>query len=253
MNALFINTRPRHKADFDLPLPSVRLPLLDIRHFETLSDGENDDLATFIQGDIHTVVVVSVEAVGGALAFLRSHGICHAKDLPHCPTMIAVGKPTADALADFGFDVITPAEQGLPMNNEGMIQMNELACLSQGDTVMIWRGVGGRRLLHDTLVGRGVAVKAVAFYERCVPSTLGDDMNELFKRLTDTHLYILITSQMSLDGWAKHDPKKGVYTFITLGERLAHLTKKLYPNCDVHQIDELNGERILVVINQHGI
>lgn len=238
MNALFINTRPSHKADFKLPIPSVRLPLLDIHHFDSLSNQENAWLTEFSQGKIQTVVVVSVEAVKGAMAHLKQLGIHHADDLPYRPTMIAVGTPTKDALIRFGFTVITPHEQALPMSNEGMIRMAELVRLGNGDSVMIWRGMGGRRLLHDTLVQHKVAVKAVAFYERCLPNTLSDDMADLFVSLPkNTHLFVLISSAMALDGWIKHDQRTYQKTFITLGDRLTDLVKQHYPYSDVHQID----------------
>lgn len=250
MNALFINTRPSHKADFDLPIPSTRLPLLNICHIDKLSDHENVWLTEFIQGKIQTVVVVSTEAVKGALAHLKRHGIHHAQDLPHCPTMIAVGKPTKNALAEFGFNIITPNEQALPMSNEGMIQMPKLGCLGDGDTVMIWRGVGGRRALHDDLVKRGVSIKAMVFYERYTPHNLADDMAQLFaKTPTNTQLFVLISSAMSLNGWVANDPRTHQMSFITLGDRLAKLTKRHYPNNNVYQTDKLSNQQIVAILD----
>lgn len=249
MNALFVNTRPSHKADFKLPIPSVRLPLLDIHHFKTVSKQERLWLMQFIQGDIQTVVAVSTEAVKGALDFLGQQGIHHASALPHRPTMIAVGKPTADALQDFGFDVITPSNQALAMSNEGMIQMDELSHLGAGDTLMIWRGTGGRRLLHDTLASQGVSVKAVAFYERRLPRQLSDDIKRLFASTpTDTRLFVLISSATSLKGWTAYDTRTHQTTFLTLGDRLTKLTQVHYPDGDVYELDTLDETQILSVI-----
>lgn len=248
---VFVNTRPKGKSGYQLGMSCVDLPLLEILAFHELPDQAKADLVRFINGEIATVVVVSVEAVRCALAFLRQYGIHHASDLPHKPNMIAVGKPTAQALARFGFCVMTPEQFGLPMSNEGMLAMPICQTLTHGDRLMIWRGVGGRRLLHDELVGRGVHVVPVAFYERCVPSDLAVRFEKICQNLPkDAHLFVLISSAMSLQAWQSID--RGVYqtSFLALGVRLTGLVKKSHPNSRVVCIDDLEPSTILMTLQR---
>lgn len=243
---VFVNTRPTNKAIHTPPaMTSVHLPLLELVPFDTLCTDEQDALVRFIKGDISTVVVVSVQAVKGALVHLGHLGIHHARDLPHRPTIIAVGQPTKEALCDFGFEVITPAEQGLPMSNEGMIQLKELVRLDEHDTVMIWRGEGGRRLLHDILTARGVTVLPIAFYVRQPPPNLAH-LFEAFYRATpkDAHLFVLISSQMSFETWQTFDRQCHATTFLALGERLTALVKQSHPYATVRCLDDLHPDTI---------
>ncbi|WP_368039515.1 uroporphyrinogen-III synthase, partial [Psychrobacter sp. DAB_AL32B] len=54
-------------------------------------------------------------------------------------------------------------------NNEGMLAMPEIESLQAGDKLLVWRGLGGRRLLVDTLQARGVHIDSIAWYERTMP------------------------------------------------------------------------------------
>lgn len=274
MSPLFINTRPRHKADTSLVINTINLPLLAIRHFDELNGSEIQDLVDFVQGKFGTLIVVSVEAVACAVHFLKKQNIHHACNIPHHDTLnvIAVGQTTADALVDFGFSVLTPFDVGCQMSNEGMLAMPAINELHVGDDVLIWRGVDGRSLLSDTLIKRGVNVHAIAFYERFVPSELSDDFARLLgnidKSLDNTFngtqnnqpnqignhspIFVLISSQMSLDAW------RGVYDhwiydhtththgflpqnmiYLTLGHRLSTLTAKYYPHSHVCAVKNL--------------
>lgn len=274
MTPLFINTRPKHKADMSLAIHSVSLPLLAIRHFDELEKLEMQDLADFVHGKFGMLIVVSVEAVACAVRFLKEQGIDHACDLPHHDTLtvIAVGQPTADALADFGFSVLTPLDAGCPMSNEGMLAMPAISKLRTGDDVLIWRGVGGRRLLSDTLIERSVNVRAIAFYERCVPSELTSDFTRLLGNgIDDSHddtfhssqnhqhqidkhspIFVLISSQMSLNAWKSvydqqiHSHRTHTHgllpqnmIYLTLGHRLTALTATHYPHSRVYPVADL--------------
>lgn len=274
MTPLFINTRPKHKADINLAIHSVSLPLFTIRHFDELEKSEMQDLVDFVRGKFGMLIVVSVEAVACAVRFLKEQGIDHACDLPHYDTLtvIAVGQPTADALAEFGFSVLTPLDAGCPMSNEGMLAMPAIRELRTGNDVLIWRGVGGRRLLSDTLIERGVNVRAIAFYERCVPSELASDFARLLGNGTDdspdgtfnssqnhqhqigkhSPIFVLISSQMSLNAWQSvydyqnHShlththgllPQNVIY--LTLGHRLTALAATHYPHSHIYPVADL--------------
>lgn len=258
---LFINTRPRHKALGNLPIATTDLPLLFIRHFDKLTEAQQADMREFIAGGIGVLVVVSVEAVRCAIRFLKAHGIDHATALPHRPCVVAVGKPTAIALRAFGFVVITPAEYGLPMSNEGMIQLPIFEGMGQGDKVLIWRGVGGRRLLADELTKKGVSVRAVAFYERGTPPKLSANFHQLMSRHgTCSPMFVLITSEMSLDAWrgacdefiqsgGGFLPQNMIY--LTLGERLSAKAQTHYPKSRVQCVANLDNDTLSQAIHLH--
>lgn len=258
---LFINTRPSHKTLGSLPIATADLPLLFIRHFDKPTEAEQTDMREFIAGGIGVLVVVSVEAVRCAIRFLKAHGIDHATALPHRPCVIAVGEPTAIALRAFGFTVITPAEHGLAMSNEGMIQLPIFEGMGQGDKVLIWRGVGGRQLLANELTKKGINVRAVAFYERGIPPDLSANFYQLMNEYNQrSPIFVLITSEMSLDAWRGacdeyiHSgggflPKNMIY--LTLGERLSALAQTHYPKSLVQCVANLDNETLSQAINSH--
>ena len=85
--------------------------------------------------------------------------------------LIAVGEATAAVLNDAklaasSYQVLQP----LIANNEGMLAMPEIDSLQAGDKLLVWRGLGGRRLLVDTLQARGVHIDSIAWYERKMPA-----------------------------------------------------------------------------------
>ena len=85
--------------------------------------------------------------------------------------LIAVGEATAAVLngaklAASSYQVLQP----LIANNEGMLAMPEIDSLQAGDKLLVWRGLGGRRLLVDTLQARGVHIDSIAWYERKMPA-----------------------------------------------------------------------------------
>ena len=55
--------------------------------------------------------------------------------------------------------------QPIIASNEGMLAMPEIEQLKAGDKLLVWRGLGGRRLLVDTLKARGVRTDSIAWYE----------------------------------------------------------------------------------------
>lgn len=84
--------------------------------------------------------------------------------------LIAVGSATAQVLqqaqlSTASYEVLQPTIA----NNEGMLAMPEVEQLQTGDKLLVWRGLGGRRLLVDTLQARGVHIDSIAWYERVLP------------------------------------------------------------------------------------
>lgn len=175
-----INTRPIERA---APLSAalaasnhtvVELPLLTLQPRQA---SEQDDLLMqrWLRGAYAVTVVVSPTAAAMAIEYW--HQAKQKMDLvaetvdvniavgPQPSHIIAVGDATAAVLRDHGLTV----QQPLIANNEGMLQMPLVSELKASDEVLMWRGLGGRRLLVDTLRQRGINVDSIAWYERIWP------------------------------------------------------------------------------------
>lgn len=84
--------------------------------------------------------------------------------------LIAVGEATAAVLNDAKLEAASyQVLQPVVANNEGMLAMPEIENLKSGDKMLVWRGLGGRRLLVNTLQARGVHIDSIAWYERKMP------------------------------------------------------------------------------------
>lgn len=83
--------------------------------------------------------------------------------------LAAVGQGTAKALRDRGFDrVIVPAES---FDSEALLACPELSApVVRGQTVILFKGEGGRDLLAATLAERGATVLPAPCYRRLPPA-----------------------------------------------------------------------------------
>ncbi|OOS07380.1 uroporphyrinogen-III synthase [Moraxella cuniculi DSM 21768] len=247
MTPLLINTRPSHRSaaiDQITAVPVVSLPLLEIVSL-SLSISEQAMMTKWLTGDYHALVITSVEAAKRALAYLGQLGV----DLTTVATtmtapIIAVGEATAKVLSARGFSVILPAVA----SNEGMLALPEIATLQASERVLIWCGVGGRRLLKDTLLAKGVQVDDVYWYQRRVPDNLELQFNHLQPLLDKHNTCVLISSQMAYQAWRtlQHTCR---YYYLTLGERLSQLVRSQEPAAQVAKIDTLHPDEICLAID----
>ena len=70
--------------------------------------------------------------------------------------------------------VIFPSENA--QNNEGLLNLPIIQAFGKGDYLQIWRGIGGRELLADTLAAKGASAFAklvTGFTKRNHPSICG--------------------------------------------------------------------------------
>lgn len=248
---VLINTRPQSAKPlaFD-DIVVLDLPLLELHAFDDNELGKHEiqAMTEFIAGGFDMVLAVSKQAVQGATQYLSKHGISHASKLKHLPTFVAVGDATKAALMQFGFSAITPDV----MSNEGMLAMPQIQALSKHHRLLIWRGVGGRRLLHNTLNARGVEVCAIEWYQRQIISELSKQFAVLADKLPSTPVFVLISSQLSLQAWASL-PHRHTYHYLALGERLYKLTQARYPNAAISQLDTLNADHIHQAITKPSL
>jgi uroporphyrinogen-III synthase len=157
--------RPRHQAaglaerirvagGEALVFPSLEIEPVapDAQACEVLSRLASFDLAVF----------VSANAVQQAMPLLRALG-----GWPQRLTAAAVGQATASALQLQGVErVLTPRDGADSQALLALPQLQEM----QGRQVIVFRGVGGRELLADTLRSRGAQVAYVECYRRVRPA-----------------------------------------------------------------------------------
>lgn len=213
----FLNTRPSKRAQ---PLTDAlvssgvvvkEMPLLELVSSE-LSLAEQDYLKNLQNYDV--VVCVSPMAAERGMAYLQAHQI----ELTNQTDWVTVGDATASVLRQVGVAPLLPEHS----SNEGMLDMPIIQALSETSRVLIWRGEGGRRLLYDDLIERGVSVESISFYSRQRPEYLEQD----FQSYTDWANVILITSGEAWQHWkdlckANHVSLVG-YHYVVLGERIYH-------------------------------
>jgi len=158
-------TRPREQADGLAALideaggQALRFPALEIAEpadphalEKTLRNLDDTDLAIF----------VSANAVARTMAALSRAGRAWPANLPAA----AVGQATAQALRETGItNIIVPTNR---FDSEGLLALPALSQAS-GQTLLLFRGEGGRTLLADTLRQRGAYVNEVACYRRARP------------------------------------------------------------------------------------
>lgn len=190
MPQIVINTRPVERA---APLTHrlqaagltvIEMPMLTLQSRPT-TDSDKMMMRQWLAGEYQMVVIVSPTAAASGLAawqaLARAHkmldGIDNAADIAmfeglKAPSLlIAVGDATAAVLNRAKLDTtVHQVHQPKVANNEGMLEMPEVERLQAGDKVLIWRGLGGRRLLVDALQARGVHIDSIAWYERTMPA-----------------------------------------------------------------------------------
>ena len=193
MPQIVINTRPVERA---APLTQhlqaaglivVEMPMLTLQPRPT-TDLDTALMHQWLAGEYKALVIVSPTAAASGLAVWQlldhkrkereyktkdgndkyAQSLLEGLSLPS--PLIAVGEATAAEFSQVRIDTTNyQILQPETANNEGMLGMPEIDSLQAGDKLLIWRGLGGRRLLVDTLQARGVHIDSIAWYERTMP------------------------------------------------------------------------------------
>ncbi|WP_261869932.1 uroporphyrinogen-III synthase [Psychrobacter sp. JCM 18901] len=191
MPKIVINTRPVERAApltqhlQAAGLTAIDIPMLTLRPRPT-TDIDIALMHQWMAGEYKALVIVSPTAAASGLVAWQS--LEHekrkykAKDgndkyvqrfsegLSLPSPLVAVGEATAAEFSQVRIDTTNyQILQPETANNEGMLAMPEIDSLQAGDKLLIWRGLGGRRLLVDTLQARGVHIDSIAWYERTMP------------------------------------------------------------------------------------
>ena len=140
-------------------------PLEDYRQFdETIADLPHYDWAIFI----------SSNAVQNGMPRVLSKF----KSLPTQLKFAAIGPVTANELMQMGVPkVLIPDNR---FDSESLLSLPEMQNI-HGKRVMIFRGVGGREVLADTLTARGAKVTFAECYRRINPQTNTETLENLWR------------------------------------------------------------------------
>ena len=183
-----INTRPVERAAAltdhlqAAGLTVVEIPMLTLQSRST-TEQDMTLMRQWLAGDYKALVIVSPTAAASGLAIWQAlenerqaqsneneREDTEIKVLKAPSYLIAVGEATASVLNNAKIEASNyQVLQPLIANNEGMLAMPEIEHLQAGDKLLVWRGLGGRRLLVDTLLARGVHIDSIAWYERIMP------------------------------------------------------------------------------------
>lgn len=300
-----INTRPveraapltRHLQQAGLTV--VGIPMLALEACAS-SDTDMRLMRQWLAGEYQALVIVSPTAAASGLAIWQllererqansatdkeAKGTEGSSRLLAAPShLIAVGEATAAVLNEAklpfaSYQVLQPAIA----NNEGMLAIPEIDSLQAGDKLLVWRGLGGRRLLVDTLQARGVHIDSIAWYERKMPinamaqyqqwrqdfnnknATTGITASQQAKPI------VIVSSGTAFEHWesivqatktinlaaenqamsANTPLKLSDFAYVVLGERLANMVAE--KQLSYWRVEDLAPETILTAINTTGL
>jgi len=306
MPQVVINTRPVERA---APLTQhlqaagltvVEMPMLTLRPRPT-TDLDIALMHQWLAGEYKALVIVSPTAAASGLVAWQSlehekrkyktkdgndkyaQSLLEGLSLPS--PLIAVGEATAAEFSQVRINTTSyQILQPKTANNEGMLAMPEIDSLQAGDKVLIWRGLGGRRLLVDTLQARGVHIDSIAWYERTIPIDAMAEYQQ-WQQAFLTHSttsdialpkqpkpIVVISSAAAFEHWSSivneeqpktADKKKNTdavtdttqllsltlkdFSYVVLGKRLANMVAA--QQLSYWRVEDLSPDTILSAIN----
>lgn len=286
-----INTRPVERAApltqylQEAGLTVVDMPMLALEAHAT-TDNDIMLMSQWLADEYQALVIVSPTAAASGLAIWQKlknerqslnatdKSTNERCDILTAPShIIAVGEATAAVLNDVKLpDASYQVLQPTIANNEGMLAMPEIEGLQAGDKLLVWRGLGGRRLLVDTLQARGVHIDSIAWYERKMPI---DAMRQYQQWLQDFNTQnamsglsasqqekpiVIVSSGTAFEHWqtivqavknqalsANTVLKLSDFAYVVLGERLANMVSE--QKLSYWRVEDLAPQTILTAIN----
>ena len=304
LTQVVINTRPVERAAAltdhlqAAGLTVVEIPMLTLQSRPT-TEQDMTLMRQWLAGDYKALVIVSPTAAASGLAVWQAlederqaqnhdnddDNNNERKDIAinalQAPSyLIAVGEATASVLNNAkieasNYQVLQPHIA----NNEGMLAMPEIERLQAGDKLLVWRGLGGRRLLVDTLLARGVHIDSIAWYERIMPVEAMAQYEQWLQGvlarngMQDTSAsqpkpIVVVSSGTAFEHWesivravaekalnqetARENPailpyKLSDFSYVVLGERLANMVAE--QQLSYWRVEDLAPETILAAIH----
>lgn len=229
MSLHVLNTRPTDRAaalSLALLAAGHRVTPLPLLGFQTCELSPHDQAQLLALASYDAVIVVSPIAA--------ELGLTHCTDvLGDCAHVhwIAVGQATAALLRAAGLAPVVPQLE----TSEGVLALAEFQQLATAARVMVWRGVGGRELITQTLLQHGTTLCSVALYARYLPPSSVQQWQQIDPQSIDV---VLISSGEAWQNWqilAKNAAQRPY--FLLFGQRLqadlAHLAAQIVPINDL--------------------
>jgi uroporphyrinogen-III synthase len=258
-NKYFLNTRPVDRAaPLTLALQQAgwqvsEFPLLELVPL-MLDELDISALSQLVFQPVRVIVVVSPTAARLGLEALASLNIAPEQLKIR---WLAVGQGTAQLLSDAGIKPEVPELE----SSEGMIASSALKDLIPKEWVMVWRGVGGRELVQECLLARGVQLQIINLYERQLPKQshsgwIDEWMNDGSTRLPKQTLnkndsfsqrVVLLSSGESWRYWQMLAGEAALAPWLlVMGQRLMNELSPL--TVRMSHINSLKPEHILQVL-----
>ena len=159
--------------------PSIEIVPVDIASDSPLTQLEQYDILIFISTNAVKYGLNCIEHLGKSIN----------------QPISAIGKSTAQALEQHNIDVTYQPVSGF--NSEALLDLEAFQAANiNNKNILIFRGIGGRELLADTLKSRGARVNYAEVYKRCRPDTSLQAMQELWSE--NSIQIITVTSNESL-------------------------------------------------------
>ncbi|MCL9685797.1 uroporphyrinogen-III synthase [Legionella maioricensis] len=197
-----LNTRPQNQAQAlsksitDAGGIAIECPTIEIRATSNSWLGSLPPLS-----DVNQAIFVSANAVHHCFSQLKSNNI-------HWPTqikVIAIGHGTAKALHELHIQVNDIPEAP---NSEHLLILNTLQEITN-QTVLLFKGEGGRELIEEGLLQRGAKLITLDVYKRVLPQIRHQFINSLWR--DDLVDIILLTSEQSIRNLFKMFNKEAHY------------------------------------------
>ena len=226
--ALFVNTRPADRAQpLTIALNQdgyqvVELPLLELQACEYSSA-----LDALFQQLLHvqSIVVVSPTAVSIGMQYLQKSGM-RLSQLQHIQ-WIAVGKTTANYLAEYGIQAHIPEVE----TSEGMLNLPLFRQQKDLKKIAFWRGEGGRQFMMQQCLDHQIEVFNFVLYERVLPEQSWHIFQRFQAQLSQLSpnfkKWVCISSEASWNNWkllCQHAPEVlNQMHYLVLGQRLSEI------------------------------
>lgn len=224
---LFINTRPQDRAvNLTQALAAQGYQVEALPLLELVAEPFSDALQQLYQQleQVQVIVVVSPTAVEIGMHYLAQAQIS-LHQLQHIQ-WIAVGKSTAQALANYQIASIVPEIE----SSEGMLDLPILSQLPHASKIAFWRGLGGRQFMMQQLQQHGIEILNFVLYQRRCPENSRVKMKQIFQHIVpDQSVAVLISSEASWQYWqqlCQPDQPRAQWIYLVLGERLFQILKQ---------------------------
>ncbi len=227
-----INTRPKHQAaEWSKQFRSAGASVIELPALEIQETSQRGLTSVLPLDQYSQLIFISTNAVKYFFEALPTP-----LEIPSETQITTIGKQTANRLADYSFNAYCPDIA----DSEHLLAMPHLQYI-ENQNILIIKGIGGRRLIAQTLKKRGAVVKQANVYRRYCPNpkinfdylwqdrtekiiliTSGDAVDNLFKMMSDFQQQLQQATWLVLSKRiAATAQKKGVkHVIISDGEEL---------------------------------